>query len=275
MKDGLVNDLGRVLIVGGGRMGQAIARGILSIDGFSEDDLVIVNPGASKRALIEEELGISTVADCVQALPADVIILAVKPAKVPEVAKALAAAGISDKTLVISIAAGVSTQSISDALAASNPVVRVMPNTPLVVGCGMSAVSGGVSCNASSVELARALFASMGSAVVVDESLQDAVVAVSGSAPAYFELFAELIARKGEELGLDYETALELVMQTMRGTARLIIETGQSLPDAIDAVSSPGGTTIAALDAMRAAGVEDAIRDGVEAAEKRSKELGA
>ena len=115
----------------------------------------------------------------------------------------------------------------------------------------------------------------MGRAIIVDEREQDVVCAVSGSGPAYFELFAETIAQSAVELGMDYEDALQLVMQTMLGTARLVIETGQSLPDAIDAVSSPGGTTVAALDAMREAGLQEALRDGVKAAARRSKELGA
>ena len=155
------------------------------------------------------------------------------------------------------------------------PIVRVMPNTPLVCGCGMSAVSAGAAASEADCELVCALFASMGRAIIVDEREQDVVCAVSGSGPAYFELFAETIAQSAVELGMDYEDALQLVLQTMLGTARLVIETGQSLPDAIDAVSSPGGTTVAALDAMREAGLQEALRDGVKAAACRSKELGA
>lgn len=275
MSDSLVNDLGRVLIVGGGRMGQAIAQGILNIEGFAKEDLVVANPGAEKRANIERFLGVATVADATDALPAQTVIIAVKPAKIADVASSIAQAGIGEHTLVISIAAGVSTKTIADALGLTVPVVRVMPNMPLVVGCGMSALSGGASASAHHVELARDLFAHMGKAVVIDESLQDVACAVSGSGPAYFELFAELIATKAQELGLDYEIALELVMQTMLGTAELIQRTGQSLPDAIDAVSSPGGTTIAALDVMRADGVEYAVQDAVAAAAARSRELGA
>lgn len=275
MGSSLVNELGRVLVVGGGRMGQAIAQGILRIDGFDHDDLVVANPGAEKRAHIERSLGVSTVADAVEALPANVIIMAVKPAKVAEVATSLSRAGIEPGTLLISIAAGISTSSLEHVLGDDVSIVRIMPNTPLVVGCGMSAVSGGASCDARCVDLACELFGHMGKAVVVDEALQDVACAVSGSGPAYFELFAELIARKAQELGLDYDISLELVMQTMLGTAELIQQTHQSLPEAIDAVSSPGGTTVAALDAMRAAGIEGAIKDGVAAAAARSKELGA
>ena len=160
-------------------------------------------------------------------------------------------------------------------LGADIPIVRVMPNTPLVCGCGMSAVSAGAAATEQDCELVRSLFGLMGRAIIVDESEQDIVCAVSGSGPAYFELFAETIAQSATELGMRYDDALELVMQTMLGTSRLILETGQSLPDAIDAVSSPGGTTVAALDAMRKGGVEEALKEGVFAAARRSKELGA
>ncbi len=275
MENTIVNGLGTVLIVGGGRMGQAIAQGLLRIDGMSADALTIANPGQEKRDRIEREFGVRTVENAASGMPARCVVLAVKPAKVPEACSALVEAGIDASTLVISIAAGVSTSKIADLLGADIPIVRVMPNTPLVCGCGMSAVSGGAAASAEDCELVRSLFASMGQAIIVDESEQDVVCAVSGSGPAYFELFAEVIAQSAVKLGMDYEDARDLVLQTMLGTARLVIEMGQSLPDAIDAVSSPGGTTVAALDAMRGAGVEEALEDGVNAAARRSKELGA
>lgn len=275
MKNTIANELQNVLIVGGGRMGQAIAQGMLRIDGMSANNLTIANPGQEKRDHIAAELGVRTVASAAAGIPASCVVLAVKPAKVFEVCAELVDAGIDATTLVISIAAGVSTDKIANVLGAGVPVVRVMPNTPLLCGCGMSAVSAGSAASDQDCELVRALFASMGQAIIVDESEQDVVCAVSGSGPAYFELFAEVIAQTAASLGMRYEDARELVLQTMLGTARLVIETGQSLPDAIDAVSSPGGTTVAALDAMRTAGVEEALKDGVVAAARRSKELGA
>ena len=275
MKNTIATQLETVLIVGGGRMGQAIAQGILRIDGFSPDALTIANPGSEKRERIEHALGVHTVPDTASGMPARCVILAVKPNRIPEACASLVDAGIDASTLVISIAAGISTAKLADMLGAGVPIVRVMPNTPLVCGCGMSAVSAGAAASDQDCELVRSLFGSMGSAIIVDESEQDIVCAVSGSGPAYFELFAEVIAQSATELGMRYEDALELVMQTMLGTSRLILETRQSLPDAIDAVSSPGGTTVAALDAMRKAGVQDAIKDGVVAATRRSKELGA
>lgn len=275
MENTIANEFKTVLIVGGGRMGQAIAQGILRIDGMSTSMLTIANPSSEKRAHIERTLRVRTVEDAVSGMPAHCVILAVKPNKIPDACASLVAAGIDASTLVVSIAAGVSTDKLASMLGADVPVVRVMPNTPLVCGAGMSAVSAGASASASDCELVRSLFASMGHAIIVDESEQDIVCAVSGSGPAYFELFAEVIAQSATELGMCYDDALELVMQTMLGTALLITETGQSLPDAIDAVSSPGGTTVAALDAMRARGVQEALQDGVIAAARRSKELGA
>lgn len=275
MKNDIAHELGNVLIVGGGRMGQAIARGILRIEGMRPESIVVANPGAAKRARITAELGIRCVESADQGLPARTVIIAVKPHQVPDVAGALVAGGMGAGARIVSVAAGISTARLAEMIGNEFPIVRVMPNTPLVCGQGMSAVSGGETASDQDCELVRALFASMGRAIIVEERQQDAVCAVSGSGPAYFELFCELISRSAEDLGLPYETALELALQTMRGTAMLIQETGQSLPDAIDAVSSPGGTTIAALDAMHARGIDEAVADGVTAAARRSKELGA
>lgn len=275
MENEISRELGNVLIVGGGRMGQAIARGMLRIEGMRAESIVIANPGAAKRAQITADLGIRCVEFADQGLPARTIIIAVKPHQVPDVAAALVAGGVGMGTRIVSVAAGISTSRLSEMIGNQLPIIRVMPNTPLVCGQGMSAVSGGATASAQDCELVRALFASMGRAIVVEEGQQDAVCAVSGSGPAYFELFCEIISRAADDLGLPYEVALELVLQTMRGTAALIQETGQSLPDAIDAVSSPGGTTVAALDAMHAHGIDEALAAAVSAAARRSKELGA
>lgn len=275
MENEISRELGNVLIVGGGRMGQAIARGMLRIEGMRAESIVIANPGAAKRAQITADLGIRCVEFADQGLPARTIIIAVKPHQVPDVAAALVAGGVGTGTRIVSVAAGISTSRLSEMIGNQLPIIRVMPNTPLVCGQGMSAVSGGAAASAQDCELVRALFASMGRAIVVEEGQQDAVCAVSGSGPAYFELFCEIISRAADDLGLPYEVALELVLQTMRGTATLIQETGQSLPDAIDAVSSPGGTTVAALDAMHAHGIDEALSAAVAAAARRSKELGA
>lgn len=275
MKNDIANELSDILVIGGGRMGQAIVRGILKIEGMSASRITVANPGKAKRDTIERELGVRTVEHAHEGMPARCVIIAVKPGKVAQVATELVQAGIDASSLVVSIAAGISTESIARILGPDVPIVRVMPNTPLICGYGMSAVSGGASAGPKDCELVCALFASMGKAVIVDESQQDIACAVSGSGPAYFELFAQKIAHAAHDLGMGYDTALELVMQTMLGTAHLIESTGQTLEEAIDAVSSPGGTTVAALDAMREHGIDEAIQSGVIAAARRSEELGA
>jgi pyrroline-5-carboxylate reductase len=267
------SELGHVLIVGGGSMGQAICAGIMRLGTFAPADVTVANPGIEKREKIEREHGVNTVASATEALPADTIILAVKPNVVAGVAKELADAGIGEAR-VVSIAAGVSTGSLEAIFGENTQVVRVMPNTPLIVGQGMSAISGGAQATPETLEKVRALFASMGGAVIVPEDQQDAVTAVSGSGPAYFELFCQQMAKTGADLGLDADVARQLALQTMYGTAKLVIETDQDLDAAIEAVSSPGGTTIAALDAMREGKLPEAIDAGVRAAAKRSAELG-
>ncbi len=176
---------------------------------------------------------------------------------------------------MVSVAAGVSTAAIASALGGAARVVRVMPNTPLAVGAGTAGISGGEGASSADVSLVRDIFASMGTAVVVPETQQDVVTAVSGSGPAYFELVLQSMARAAQDLGMAYDDALELACGTMLGTAKMIAATHQDLDAAIAAVSSPGGTTVAALDAMRAGGIETSIANGVAAAARRSKELGA
>lgn len=274
MAEAIAEQLGRVLIVGGGHMGQAICAGLLGLEGMRPSAICVANPGAEKRVQIESTYDCNTVKDATEGLPADTIVLAVKPNVVAGVVRSLAQTGVGD-ALFISVAAGVSTAAIEALLPASSAVVRVMPNTPLVCGHGMSAVSAGSQVGASRLELVRALFDSMGHALVIPEEQQDIACAISGSGPAYFELVVEALARSGERLGMEYDTARELALQTMYGTAALVDETGQDLPAAIQAVSTPGGTTAAALGAMRAGGLEEALGAGVEAAAKRSRELGA
>lgn len=271
---GLAARLGRVAIIGAGNMGSAICAGLLRSCGVEPAAVTVANPGQEKRQRVAQTYGVAAVEHNEAALPADTVFIAVKPAKVASVVAELSAAGLGD-ALVVSVAAGVSTAALESALGTASRVVRVMPNTPLTVGAGMSGVSGGAHASAGDVELVRDVFAAMGGAVVVDEDKQDVVCAISGSGPAYFELVVQSMARAGVELGLDYDSSLELALKTMLGTAKMIDETHQDLDEAIAAVSSPGGTTVAALDAMRAGHIEQTIANGVTAAARRSKELGA
>lgn len=262
MGEGIASRLGRTLIVGGGHMGQAICAGLVERAGIDPRRVTVANPGAEKREHVANKYHCNTVADAREGLPAETIVIAVKPGLACQVASELSSAGVGGP-LVVSVAAGVSTGSLEAAFGDGVRVVRVMPNTPLMCGQGMSAVSAGQSASAEDVELVTGVFSSMGRAVAVPEDQLDVVTALSGSGPAYFELVAEALARSAERLGMDYGTARELSLQTMLGTAALVEETDASLPEAIAAVSTPGGTTAAALDAMRAGGIEDALDAGV------------
>ncbi len=269
--NGLSNKFGNLLIIGGGRMGEAILAGLLGNGGFPPEQVMVADP-SPKKQLLEDRYGVRCVADASEAPNPDTAIIAVKPQVLHDVLTPLVAGGTFSPKRVISIAAGISTDTISDYFPDAY-VVRAMPNTPLMVGRGMVGLSVSRSTPEEEGSLARDLFSCMGDAIVVDEELQDGVVALSGSGPAYFALFVRELARAGEELGIPADLALRLSLQTMAGTAELLERTRQTPDELIDAVSSPGGTTIAALDAMDAAGVGDAIRAGAMACAKRSREL--
>lgn len=262
---------GSLAVVGGGRMGEAIVRGLLSAGAIEAPHVTIAEPNAARRHELAS-LGVKVVADGAEALPADVALIAVKPQVAEKVVSGLASSLAG--ALVVSIVAGFSSAKLESLLPAGTAVVRVMPNTPAMVGEGMAVVSGGAEANATQVDLVRAIFAEIGRAVVLDERYQDAATAISGSGPAYFALVVDALARAGVRQGLPRDVAQELAVQTMRGTAELIESTGMHPEALIDGVSSPGGTTIAAIEALEARGVRAAFAEAVSANVKRAKELG-
>ena len=268
----MLPDLGNILIIGGGRMGSALLAGILNAGLAPAEAIIVAEPGEDRRAFLEAEYGIRCVADAKEAPVPDMCLLAVKPQVMRSVLDSLTSGREFAPKRVISIAAGITTSLLAEYFTKSS-IVRAMPNTPLIVGSGMVAVSPGEGTPLEDAELACSIFSCMGDAIVVDESLQDSVVAISGSGPAYFALFVQELANAGVELGLDPDVALRLSLKTMSGTSALLEQTGQSPAELIEAVSSPGGTTIAALDAMREGGVAEAIDAGAKAASRRSKEL--
>lgn len=263
----------RLVIVGGGRMGEAIAAGLLRSGVLDPSQVVVADSDPSKRERLSAELGVSAVSAGAEALGgADVLVLAVKPQVVDPVLSGLA--GGVDGALVISIAAGITCARLESLLPLGSRVVRVMPNTPALVGEGMSIVSGGAEASAADIATAETLFGALGDVVVLPESLQDACTAISGCGPAYVALFIDALARAGVREGLTRELAERLALQTMRGTVALIEATGQHPEEVIDAVSSPGGSTIAAVIELEARGVRAAIAAAVRAAVVRSRELG-
>lgn len=259
-------------ILGGWLNSRHGAAGVLSAANFT-----VVNPGVERRCYLEQRYGVECVADVTEVLRADLVVLAVKPQVMMGVLEKLsemdAFSGGEQGPLFVSIAAGLTTARLEAALPKSARLVRTMPNMPLMIGAGATSVTAGSEVLENDVELVRDLFASLGSAVVVEEDQMDATCAVSGSGPAYVAAMIEALRDAGIKQGLDKQTAEDLALQTVFGTALLVKETGRDLAEVRQSICSPGGTTIAALEAMEEAGFRGVFEAGVAAAVLRSKEL--
>lgn len=272
MKDGFRFE-GTITVVGGGRMGEAIVAGLLKSGVVAANSITIAEPNAERRETLTASLGVTCVTDAEKALPADVALIAVKPQIAEAVLTGLSAR--LEGALVVSIVAGFTCAHLESLLPVATAVVRVMPNTPAMVGEGMAVVSGGNDATSEQVDLVRALFATVGQAVVIDEKYQNAATAISGSGPAYFALVVDALARAGVGQGLPRDVAQMLAVQTMRGTAELLEVSGQHPEALVDGVASPGGTTIAALERLEAGGLRAAFAEAVAANVKRAEELGS
>jgi pyrroline-5-carboxylate reductase len=265
---------GELAVIGGGRMGEAIVGGLLRAGAIDASRVAVAEPDAARREVLRAAHPVRVVEDAGEAAAgADTLILAVKPQVIADVSACLAEA-VRPGALVVSIAAGVTTAQLESLLPPGTPVVRVMPNTPAMVGEGMSVISGGSGASPEQVGLVRDAFSSLGRAEVLDERYQDAATAISGSGPAYMALFVEALARAGTEHGLARSMSEELAVQTMRGTAELLASGGLSPEALIEAVSSPGGTTVAAVGVLEERDVPGAIAEAVGAAVARARELG-
>lgn len=278
MTEGQFRLTGTLAVIGGGRMGEAIINGLLDAGALEASGIVVAEPVAARRDALAEAYGVRCVEDAAEAASlaassGGVLLLAVKPQVIDDVVSALAAQ--VGGALVVSIAAGISCARLESLLPPGTAVVRVMPNTPAMVRQGMSVVSGGTEASDDQVATVRDLFAVIGDAVVLDERHQDAATAVSGSGPAYVALLIDAMARAGVRHGLPRDVAQRLAVQTVRGTAELLDDGGMHPEQLVDGVASPGGTTIAAVEALEAGGMRAAIAAAVAAAVKRAKELGS
>lgn len=260
-------------LIGGGRMGQALIDGLLRAGRLSAERLHVVEPNPTAQAWWREHHPHCRLDD--QIIPAvsqaETVILAVKPDMIAVVAAQ--AAGHWGGRLVISVAAGVTLAKLTDWLG-TDRVVRVMPNTPCLVGAGASAYCCGGGVNAADKQQAHEVFASVGWAAEVAEKQMDAVTGLSGSGPAYVCLMIEALADGGVFAGLPRDIAMQLATQTVLGTAQMVAQTGQHPAQLKDAVASPGGTTIAGLRSLEQNGVRAGLINAVAAAAARSGELG-
>lgn len=275
-----ISETTRVVFVGGGKMGEAILGGWLSSEAAIAKPLMagsfqIIEPTESRREYLSERYGVSCVGKASEVERADIVVLAVKPQVILEVLRDLRGLVPFSSALFVSIAAGVTTDCLVEALPETSRLVRVMPNLPLLVGEGASVVCGSRSSHTDEVEAVRDLFACLGLAEIIDEKLVDAAGALSGSGPAYVAAMIESLTSAGCAQGLPESLAEALALQTVYGTALHLKETAQSPTALREAVCSPGGTTLAALSAMKEAGMDEVYRQGVAAAVHRSKELGS
>lgn len=259
--------------LGAGNMAEAIARAIISRDVARASDLLASDPSESRRGLFAG-LGITVTDDnTAAARPASTIMLCCKPQKMTEVLASIKPV-ISEQTLIISIAAGISIDTIRTQLGLPHArIVRVMPNTPLMVGQGMSAIAPGPGVGPAEVSTVRRIFEVAGKVIECDESMIDAVTAVSGSGPAYYFLLTEHLAKAAMELGFDAQTAQLLARQTALGSSLMLTQSPDSPEELRRKVTSPGGTTQAAVEHMEKHQLPDIFRQGIHAACERGRQL--
>jgi len=258
-------------IVGGGKIGEALLSGLVRRSGSG--GIVVCERHPDRAAELSDRYGVPAVALAEAAASARVLLLAVKPQDIGALLGALAGS-VDTGHLVVSVAAGVPTSTIEAALPDGVPVVRVMPNTPALVDEGMSVLSAGAHADERHLDEAEALLAAVGRVRRVPEAQQDAVTALSGSGPAYFFYLVEAMVDAGILLGLPRDLAADLIVQTALGSAVMLRDSGEHPVQLREAVTSPGGTTIAAVRELERHGVRAALIAAIEAAHDRSVELG-
>jgi pyrroline-5-carboxylate reductase len=265
----------RLGFIGAGNMAGALIRGLVKSGLYSPEQLAASDPDRDKLALLSEETGIRRVESNLGLVrESTAVVLAVKPQVLKGVLEEIKEEA-KEGRLFISIAAGIPMSTLTRILGQEVPLIRVMPNTPALVGMGMSALAPGAKASEEQVEIARCIFEAVGEAVVIDESMMNEATAVSGSGPGYVFRIMEAMAAAAEALGFSKEESVKLVVQTFLGAARLAADSGKGLDELREMVTSPGGTTQAGLSVLESAGIQEIMRRTVEAAEKRASELGS
>lgn len=264
----------RLAVLGAGKMGGALVRGWVAASVLAPANIRLYD---LQRAAAEAVAGDTeaVIADSAEEAVsgAEILLVSVKPHVVFDTLAAVRKA-LASQCLVLSVAAGIRLEALEGAVPAGTPVVRVMPNTPALVGAGAAAFCRGRHATDEHASLAQTLFSAVGRVVEVEERQMDAVTAVSGSGPAYFYLLIEALTDGGVQAGLPRDVARTLAAQTAFGAAKMVLETGEHTAALKDAVTTPGGTTIAALAVLERAGIRGALMDAVGAAADRAREIG-
>ena len=262
-----------IAVIGTGIMGETFVSALIAA-GVSPQDLVISEKDERRAAEVSARHGVRSLSPEDAAEVSDTVIIAVKPGDVPALLD-LIGSRVRPGSSLVSVAAGITLARIEASVPAGVTCVRAMPNTPAVIGEAMTVISASESADARAVAAVRDLLASVGQVAEVPESLQDSVTAISGSGPAYVFAFMEALEAAAIELGLDAPTARALVLQTVAGAALLARSSEVDPAELRRRVTSPGGTTQAALEQLREHGLDDLIRRAARAARDRSIELGA
>jgi len=260
-----------IAVIGAGKMGEALISGWLKA-GASPDDVLITERYEARAQELTQRYGVKAVGNSEAAKAADTIVLAVKPQDM-EVLLAELSATVTPDRLIVTIAAGIPTAAIEKRLVEGVPVVRVMPNTPALVGEAMSAVAAGSHAQPHHLDRAEELFRPVGKVIRLPESQLDAVTALSGSGPAYIFYLVEAMTDAGILLGLPRAVAHDLIVQTVVGSAVMLRDSGEHPVTLREAVTSPAGTTIAAIRELENHGVRAAFLAALEAARDRSRDL--
>jgi pyrroline-5-carboxylate reductase len=262
-----------IAIIGAGAMGEAVLAGLLDA-GMSASEIVVTENRQERIEELTSTYGVRCESLLDTVVDASIVFIVVKPQDVAGVLEEMAPV-VAPDALVISLAAGLTTAFIESKLPDGIAVARVMPNTPSLLKQGMSVMSAGSSCTQEHLDRAEKLLSAIGRVAIVPEGQQDSVTAISGSGPAYIFYIAEAMYDAGLSLGVEPEVTMELVLQTIFGAAAMLRETGV-LPEVLrQRVSSPNGTTVAAINTLDAHGVREAFAAAMLAAKKRSIELGA
>lgn len=263
----------KIAFLGTGAMGGALARGVVAAGFCRSEDVLTFDTDAEKLEAVSREMGAQPCQSAAEAAAgAEIVVLCVKPAVVASVLDDISPRMDAGK-LLISIAAGVTIETIESHLLTTVAVIRVMPNTPAMAGEGAAALALGSSATGEHRDLAVRMLESVGVAVVVEEKLMDAVTGLSGSGPAFIYTVIEAMADAGVSMGLTRDIALKLAAQTCLGAATLVRDTGKHPAVLRDQVTSPGGTTIAGCAELERSGLRAALINAVQAAARRSKEL--
>jgi pyrroline-5-carboxylate reductase len=267
------NDM-NIGFIGAGNMAKALIKGLIKSSIYSPGVLAASDNDGQKLRDISDKFGIrchnsnkELVREC------GVIVLSIKPQVIRDVLEEIKDE-ISDRHLIISIAAGISIKMIISLIGRDIPIIRVMPNTPALIQRGMSVISAGGTATSHHMDTAKKIFDAIGKTMVLDEKMMDAVTALSGSGPGYIFRIMEAFVAAGEKLGFDRDTALLLATQTFLGASHLADESGLPLSQLREMVTSPGGTTAAGLAVFEKRGISEIIEAALEAAHDRSIELG-